>query len=115
MTLASQWSPAFAATTTFQRGVQPTASYTAMYDNTVYPSNTSTGKANAGTVYVNIQTGSRVVSYFDLSSLPAGATITAATLSYNLSSGANIQGTVGVYRVRTNWIGGAAWTTAGEV
>src|SRR3989338_2909571 len=104
---------AHAATMTFQRGVSPTSSYSAMYDFRVFPTDVASSATNAEVVYLNYPTGARVLAYFDLSSLPAGSSISQATLQYDFFYGSAVQASVGVYRVRTNWRGGTAWQNAG--
>lgn len=107
------WQQAEAATMTFQRSVSPTSSYSAMYDLRIYANAASSSPINSDVLYLNYPTGARVLAYFDLSALPAGSTVTQATLQYNFYSGKNINAPVGVYRVRTNWLGGSTWQNAG--
>lgn len=102
-----------AATTDFQRKVSPTTSYTNMYDARVFPTATSTAKTNPGAVYLNYRKGAKVVAYFDISSIPPGSTVTSASLKYYFYNGKNIQAPIGIFRVRTNWVGGVPWQTAG--
>jgi hypothetical protein len=102
-------------TVTFQRNVAPTSSYTAMSENVVPPTATTTSPWNfTDVIYFNYNpAGSRLVSYFDVSTIPAGATITQAKLAYNFYNGAGINAPINLYRVRTNWLGGVSWSVTG--
>lgn len=99
----------------FQRGVSPTTSYTATSEPSVrvYTYTTSSSPSNEVTLHLNTPVGARWLTYFDISSIPAGSTITQATLRYYCYNTTPIRGSIFLYRVRTNWLGGAAWTTAG--
>jgi hypothetical protein len=104
--------PSTTTTVTFRRGASPTTSYTQMYEAEILPTATSTTKGNADVLYLNYQSR-RLAAYFDVSSIPNGATVTSALLKYYFYNGAGLNAPVGVYRLRTNWLGGAAWTTPG--
>lgn len=100
----------------FQRGVSPTTSYTATSEpaRPIYIYTTSSTPGNPVSLYLNEPRGAREIAYFDISSLPQDATVTQAVLRYYCDYPPTpIRGAIFIYRVRTNWLGGAAWTNAG--
>lgn len=106
--------PASATTVTLQRGVLPTTAYTDMSDGMIAPSAASTVRGNVTVLYLNLPVNNRGICYFNLNGvLPAGASVTQATLRYDVYQNSGLNATVGVYQVRTNWLGGASWQTPG--
>jgi len=97
----------------FQRQVSPSSNYTNMYDAKVSPTDSSTAPGNPYSLYLNSPVGAKNVCYFDVSSLPAGSTVTKVTVEYDFYSGKPINASVGVFQVTTNWVGGAAWKNKG--
>jgi hypothetical protein len=106
-----------------------TASVVSMKDNTLYENATGALSNGAGDGMVSGRTGQlsasirRAVLAFDLSFIPAGATVTSATLSlymYNTSSGSQ---PIELHRLTANWgegnsstisTGGGAASTTGD-
>jgi hypothetical protein len=110
--------PAYAAptTVTFQRGNKPTTAYTQTYENVLRRDAALTGPTNSSLPLLRTDYGritTRMVSYFDVSSIPATATVISAELHYNFTSGANINAPMDVYQATTNWVASTAWVHPG--
>ena len=101
-------SPVLAVTVSFQDGVAPTASYAGSRDTKIK----SDATGNHGTATLLEADGSpdySVIMKWDIASIPAGSTITAASVTINVT---NISGnTYQVYKMHRPWIEtGATWT-----
>lgn len=123
-TIASTYETTTPITVTFQEGVD---SYTGTTDTQLYKSGADTNYGTTTTLKVCNQFGSGVFSSlikFDVSSIPATATITSATLTLTMDSTNFHGGTWGFYRCFKPWVESTAtwndwdgpnseWGTAG--
>jgi Calcineurin-like phosphoesterase len=112
---------ATAATLSFQDGVSPTTGYAGTRDTKIKSDATGTNFATATTVEVDGSPDYSGLLKWDVTAIPAGSAVTAATISVNVVDVST--GTYEIYEMKRNWsetqatwnvfATGSSWQTAG--
>lgn len=105
-------------TTAFQRGALPSASYAGVTDTGLSAASPSLNKGGEGMMVADADTpngsgkNADLVLRFDLSSIPAGSTVQAASLTFNVGNGTSGSG-FAFYELKRAFVEGQAnWTSA---
>jgi hypothetical protein len=113
--------PAAAATMSFQNGVAPTSAYAGTQDTSIKSDVPATNYGTAVTDTIDGSPDQSVLIKWDVSAVPKGSLVTAATITVNVTN--TTPDTYNIYEMKRNWAEGqanwtnyttaSAWQTAG--